>query len=211
MFQAQPISSHHKPSVYQGFPNHIVIIPFSHQPFYYNLMRNSCPPIIHNSWLVSPNHTHSYQTFITILKSSMHKSHKARKVIPHCTVSLSPSPRLRGLAQARRARSGEPPLRLGEDWMVHSGNITGSRLSEIPLAWARRSLAQEFKQVAWATSRVTVLGELPVSSRLGEIDSLERDLQVSPLFSTVTATYLTQPSITSILITQKRRMHSWNH
>ncbi|QCD83096.1 hypothetical protein DEO72_LG2g3439 [Vigna unguiculata] len=135
-----------------------------------------------------------HKTFITILKTSTHNPHKAKKVIPHCTVSLSPSPRLRGLAQARRARSGEPPLRLGEGSMVHSGNITGSRLSEIPLAWARRSLAQEFKQVAWATFRATALGELPVSSRLGEIDSLGRDLQVSPLFSTVTATYINQPT-----------------
>jgi len=169
MFQAQPISSHHKPSVYQGFPNHIVIMPFSHQPFHYNLMRNSCQPIIHNSWLVSLNHTHSYQTFITIFK------------IKHAlsTQSQESHPTLRclaqSLAQAEGSRSGETcslrraPLRLGEGSMEHSGNITGSRLSETPLAWARCSLAQEFKQVAWATFRAKALGELPVSSRLGEI------------------------------------------
>jgi len=59
--------------------------------------------------------------------------------------------------------------------MEHSGNITGSRLGETPLAWARCSLAQNFKQVAWATFRAIALGELPVSYRLGETDSLGRD------------------------------------
>jgi len=59
--------------------------------------------------------------------------------------------------------------------MEHSGNITGSHLGETPLAWARCSLAQKFEQVAWATFRAIALGELPVSSRLGEIDSLRRD------------------------------------
>ncbi|QCD93413.1 hypothetical protein DEO72_LG5g1488 [Vigna unguiculata] len=56
--------------------------------------------------------------------------------------------------------------------MKHPGNITGSRLGGTPLAWARCSLAQEAKLVAWATFRAKVLGELPVSSRLGETDSL---------------------------------------
>ncbi|QCD79080.1 hypothetical protein DEO72_LG1g2718 [Vigna unguiculata] len=91
--------------------------------------------------------------------------------------------------------------------MEHSGNITGSRLSEIPLAWARCSLAQEFKQVAWATFRAKALGELPVSSRLGEIDSLGRDLQVSPLFFTVTAMYIKSIKHNQHLITPKRRIH----
>jgi len=59
--------------------------------------------------------------------------------------------------------------------MEHSGNITGSRLGETPLAWARCSLTQNFEQVAQATFRAITLGELPVSSRLGEIDSLGRD------------------------------------
>jgi len=51
----------------------------------------------------------------------------------------------------------------------------GSRLGETPLAWARCSLAQHVKLVAWATFRAEALGELPVSSRLGETDSLGRD------------------------------------
>ena len=40
----------------------------------------------------------------------------------------NPSLRLKGLAQARQARSGEPPLRLGED-------------SKKTRAWATRDLA----------------------------------------------------------------------
>jgi len=28
--------------MYQGLPNHIVIMPLSYQPFHYNLMQNSC-------------------------------------------------------------------------------------------------------------------------------------------------------------------------
>jgi len=144
----------------------------------------------------------SYNSHPTQYQSSKNNKHPKQR-----TASLNPSLRLRGLAQARRARSGEPPLRLGEGSMEHSGNITGSRLSEIPLAWARCSLAQEFKQVAWATFRAIAQGELPVSSRLGEIDSLGRDLQVSPLFFTVTAMYIKSTKHNKHLITPTRRIH----
>ncbi|QCD87463.1 hypothetical protein DEO72_LG3g1999 [Vigna unguiculata] len=97
--------------------------------------------------------------------------------LPHHKRTASPNPSLKlgNLAQARRARSSEPPLRLCEGSIEHSGNITGSRLGETPLAWARCSLAQNFEQVAWATFRAIAIGELPVSSRLGETDSLGRD------------------------------------
>jgi len=106
---------------------------------------------------------------------SQYQSSKNKQAPKQRTASPNPSLRLKGFAQARRARSGEPPFRLGEGSMEHSGNITGSRLGETPLAWARCSLAQKFEQVAWATFRAIALGELPVSSRLGEIDSLGRD------------------------------------
>jgi len=101
MFQAQLISSHHKPSMYQGFPNHIVVMPFSYQPFHYNLMWNSCQPIIHNSWLTSLNHTHSYQTFSTILKTKQALSiqNQENNLTLHCLAQH--------LAQARGSRSGE--------------------------------------------------------------------------------------------------------
>ena len=86
----------------------------------------------------------------------------------HSTVSPSISLRLRGLAQARHARSGEPPPRLGESAKNKGMGNTGSRLGELP---ARSKV----ERAAWATFRAKNLGELPVSSRLGEMDSLGRD------------------------------------
>jgi len=53
------------------------------------------------------------------------------------------------------------PLRLGEGSKREAGTPVGSRLSENPLAWARRSLAQKAELVAWATFHAKVLGELP--------------------------------------------------
>jgi len=141
---------------------------------------------------------------------NQYQSSKNKQTPKQRTASLNPSLRLRGLAQARRARSSEPPLRLGEGSMEYSGNITGSRLGETPLAWVRCSLAQKFKQVAWATFHAIALGELPVSSRLGEIDSLGRDLQVSPLFFTATAMYIEPTKHTKHLITPKRRIYPCN-
>ncbi|QCE09350.1 hypothetical protein DEO72_LG10g569 [Vigna unguiculata] len=73
------------------------------------------------------------------------------------------------------------PFRLGEGSKGEAGSNAGSRLDETPIAWARCSLAQNVERVAWATFRAGALGELPVSFRLGETDSLGRDLQVSAL------------------------------
>jgi len=64
----------------------------------------------------------------------------------HSTVSPSISLRLRGLAQARHARSGEPPPRLGESAKKKGMGNTGSRLSEIPLAWASCLPAQKLSE-----------------------------------------------------------------
>ena len=67
-------------------------------------------------------------------------------------------------AQTEGSRSGETcslrraPLRLSEGSRKHPGNITGSRLGETPLAWARCSLAQKFERVAWATFRALRFG-----------------------------------------------------
>jgi len=54
------------------------------------------------------------------------------------------------------------PLRLGEGSKRTSRSNAGSRLGETPLAWARCSLAQNKKRVAWATSRVNWSGRVPV-------------------------------------------------
>ena len=63
----------------------------------------------------------------------------------HSTASPSISPRLRGLAQARwLAQASLPsPRREHKNWCV---GITGSRLSEIPLAWASGLLAQKVSE-----------------------------------------------------------------
>ncbi|QCE08307.1 hypothetical protein DEO72_LG9g3338 [Vigna unguiculata] len=120
------------------------------------------------------------------------------------------------LAQAEGSRSGETcSLRRASpsprrEHKGRSMSNAGSRLSEIPLAWASCLLAQKFKQVAWATFHAIDLGELPVSSRLGEIDSLGRDLQVSPLFFTVTAMYIEPTKHTKHLFTPKRRIYPCN-
>ncbi|QCD97239.1 hypothetical protein DEO72_LG6g1949 [Vigna unguiculata] len=106
---------------------------------------------------------------------NQYQSSKGKRTPKQRTASPNHSLKLRGFAQARRARSGEPPLRLGEGSMKHPGNIMGSRLGGTPLAWARCSLAQEAELVAWVTFRAKVLSELPVSSRLGETDSLGED------------------------------------
>ncbi|QCD85779.1 hypothetical protein DEO72_LG3g300 [Vigna unguiculata] len=57
-------------------------------------------------------------------------------------------------------RRAPPPPRPGEGSMKHPGNITGSRLGETPLAWARCSLAQTFERVAWATFHAMGFGRV---------------------------------------------------
>jgi len=88
----------------------------------------------------------SYNSHLNQYQSSKNKQAPKQR-----TASPNPGLRLKGFAQARRACSGEPPLRLGEGSMEHPRNIMGSRLGETPLAWARCSLAQKFERVAWAT------------------------------------------------------------
>ena len=144
-------------------------------------------PSTHNTPLYacfSSNNSHPTQ-----YQSSKNNKHPKQR-----TASLNPSLRLRGLAQAKRARSGESPLRLGEGSMEHSGNITGSRLGEV-----------------FPRSRVQAgrLGDLSCKSpgRAPCFISPRRDLQVSPLFFTVTAMYINSIKHNKHLITPKRRIH----
>jgi len=115
---------------------------------------------------------------------NQYQSSKDKRTLKQCTASPNHSLRLRGFAHARRARLGETPL-----------------------AWARCSLAQEAELVTWATFRAKVLGELPVSSRLGETDSLGRDLQVSPLVHLEQPCFSNQPNIQSVLMHQIERLN----
>jgi len=96
----------------------------------------------------------------------------------HCLAS--PSLKLKGLAQARRSRSGESPSpRRG--LKKEQENNAGSRLGETPLALARYSLAQNNELVASATFRVKRVWASPCPSRLGKTGSLGRDYRVSTM------------------------------
>ncbi|QCE10901.1 hypothetical protein DEO72_LG10g2133 [Vigna unguiculata] len=64
----------------------------------------------------------------------------------HCAVSPNTSLRLRGLAQARQSRSGESPSAQARAQNQETGTTAGSRLGEIPLAWASGSLAQKLSK-----------------------------------------------------------------
>jgi len=57
------------------------------------------------------------------------------------------------LAQAEGSRSGEPPPPPRRGHKNKNVGNAGSRLGEIPLAWASCLLAQKPQQVAWVTIR----------------------------------------------------------
>jgi len=86
----------------------------------------------------------------------------------HSAVSPSISPRLRGLAQARHARSGEPPSRLGESTKKIRAWQHGISLKRDPSRLGELPARSKVERAARATFRAKTLGELPVSSRLGE-------------------------------------------
>ncbi|QCD90549.1 hypothetical protein DEO72_LG4g1505 [Vigna unguiculata] len=77
---------------------------------------------------------------------NQYQSSKSKQASKQCTASPSPSLRLKGLAQARRACSGEPPLPRRGLEKKHQETNAGSRLGETPLAWARCSLAQKLSE-----------------------------------------------------------------
>jgi len=89
---------------------------------------------------------------------NQYQSSKNKQASKYNTVSPSTSLRLKGLAQARRARSGETcslrrdvlaqasPPRPGEGSKRHPEINAGSRLGEIPLTWARCLLAQKLSE-----------------------------------------------------------------
>jgi len=128
------------------------------------------------------------------------------KRLNHSTTSPSISLRLRGLAQARRARSGEPPPRLGESTKKTRAWQHGISLKRDPSRLGELPARSKIERAARATFRAKNLGELPVSSRLGEIDSLGRDLQVSSLFFTVTAMFSDQTTHAKHSYTSKRQI-----
>jgi len=136
----------------------------------------------------SSSYNHTQPTWITRETSNIQntaRSHPASR--SGWGVSLrraSPSPR----RERQKLGHGQHGISLKRD---------PSRLGELP---ARSKI----ERAARATFRAKNLGELPVSSRLGEIDSLGRDLQVSSLFFTVTATKTNQTNMQSDLIPKSK-------
>ena len=87
----------------------------------------------------------------------------------------NPSLRLKGLAQARQARSGEPPPSPKRERQKQGPGQRGISLKRDPSRLGELPARSKIERAARATFRTKNLGELPVSSRLGEMDSLGRD------------------------------------
>ena len=109
MFQAQLISSHYEPSMYQD-SQVISLSCFFHTNHFITI---SCETHVNPLFTIHDLH-HSIilihiKPSAQYSKPSKHHPYKAKKTISHCTASPSTSLRLGGLAQARHARSGEPP------------------------------------------------------------------------------------------------------
>ena len=112
-----------------------------------------------------------YINYIITSLPTQNRSSRNKQTPLHNTVSPSTSLRQRGLAQARRARSDELPLRLGEGSRKGAEALAGSRLGETPLAWATlKSQAGRLGDLSRKSP-----GRAPCSSHLGETDSLGRD------------------------------------
>jgi len=100
MFQAQHISSHHEPFMYQGLPIHMLSCLFHTNPFNTISCKTHVNPlyIIHNlHYSIILTHT---KPLAQILKTKPTLSIQNQENIPHYTVSPSTSLRLEGLAQA---------------------------------------------------------------------------------------------------------------
>jgi len=132
--------------------SHLMTTPcsFNFKPPIHLFLMPSLIPIpsssIHESCQIYISYSIIYMSIITQSYSANMVHSGNIKQPKHSTVSPSISLRLRGLAQARHARSGEPPPRLGENAKNKGMGNTGSRLSEIPLAWASCLLAQKLSE-----------------------------------------------------------------
>jgi len=150
---------------------HLKSIPcyFNSSPLIHFICQVSTISVIYHSWIIScilsnPLCTYTYiWTCISSQQSYPNKfwSSKSNQATKHRPVSPNPSLRPKGLAQARRSRSGgSPSPRRGSKEEPRAN--TGSRLGESLLAWARCSLAQKGERVAWATFRAKGFGRVPV-------------------------------------------------
>ena len=106
---------------------------------------------------------------------------KAISILQRQTTTQTAYSLAQPLAQAEGFRSGEtcslkrapPSPRRGFDGALREHH--GISLRREPSRLVEVFPRSKFEQVAWATFRAIILGELPVSSRLGEMDSFRRD------------------------------------
>jgi len=119
--------------------------------------------IIHHSWIRSrihrnPSYIYAHTSRHTSIPKQLPHIPRQQSTKPH-VVSPSPSLKQKCLAQARQSRSDESPSAQARARNKETGTTAGSRLGEIPLAWASGSLAQNVEQVTWATYREKEVGE----------------------------------------------------
>ena len=133
MFQAQPISTHHKPSMHKGFPSHLIIMPLWYQPFHAHFM-----PRVHSS-LSFINHTLSHTFTIhptchyTIVPPIAHQTQKSREINTQPARTLAQTGRSgQGVSLRREGLSlRRVPLRLGENSITLAEAKTPARLGEL--------------------------------------------------------------------------------
>ena len=129
------------------------------------------------------------------IHTHQNRSSRNKQTFKLIVVSPSASLRLRGLAQPRRTRSRELPLRLGEGSrrkQKHSRDLAQARpLSPGRDARSLRNTVCRLGDHSWKKAQASLC-----YSRLGETSSLGRVYQCSTLFSPATdaKTYHKQPS-----------------
>jgi len=181
MFQAQPISTHHKPSMHKGFPSHLIIMPLWYQPFHAHFMprvHSSLSFIIHtlcHTFTIHPT------CHYTIVPPIAHQTQKSREINTQPARTLAQTGRSgQGVSLRREGLSlRRVPLRLGENSITLAEAKTPARLGEltspgrgsVSLKTQGHPLGRPLAQKVWANLRQT---------RLGESDSPGQDYQVSP-------------------------------
>ena len=151
---------------------HLILITcsFSSRPLIHFTCQYQTPPVI-RKFMNHAKHTSCSIIYISfIIQSYSAKTDHSGTTDIQIQYGLA-----QHLAQAGGSRSGEPPPSPRREHKSKSMSNAGSRLSEIPLAWASCLLAQKLSESPGDLSCKKNLGELPVSSRLGEMDSLGRN------------------------------------
>jgi len=171
---------------------HLISIPcyFNSSPLIHFTCQVSTISVIHHSWIISyilskPLCIYTYiRTCISSQQSYSNKFQpsKSNQTTKQCPVSPNPPLRPKGLAQARRSRSGGTPSpRRGLEGGTRSQR--GILLRRVPSRLGEMFARSKVEQVAWATFCAKRVWASPCLSRLGKTGSLGQVYQVSPLFS----------------------------